>query len=291
MPSVLGRTLEPALTDLLSSFELGVGPDGALLAPAVARNLPKTFGGLVLAQAVCAAGLAADSRRRLHSLHAYFVRAGDPELPLLLRAQTLRRGASFTTYEVTAEQSGRRVFVMLASLHAAESGLEYDVIPTRLDPASTGSPIDAWSPAPDVRLPEWWTTQGPVDVLFASRPVGLVGGPPGEAQLRLWLRPADRRPLSATQTQALVAYASDLSLLDVALQPFGRSWFAASPVAGASLDHALWFHRPFEWTDWISYDISSSVSTEGRALVRGEMRDPQGRLVATAVQEGLLRDT
>ena len=279
----------PALSELLEALELRPLEDDTLVGPVLARNLPKTFGGLILAQAVCAAAGTIDSVRRLHSFHAYFLKAGDPTSPLRFRVQAVREGSAFTTQEVSGEQAGRRVFAMMASFHVAEGGFEHELrMDDRPSPAES-SPITGWEPHAGVQLPEWWTTDGPIDVRFESRPVGLVGGRASPPQLRLWLRPADRRCLDPAQTQALLAFASDLSLLDVALQPLGRSWFAADAIRGASLDHAMWLHRSLTWSDWVRYDISSSISAEGRALVRGEMRTVDGRLIATVVQEGLLR--
>lgn len=279
----------PALSELLEVLELEQSSDGTYSGLALGRNLPKTFGGLILAQAVCAADHATEPGRRMHSFHAYFLTAGDPLIPLQFLAQTTRQGGSFSTLEVTARQGGRLVLSMMASFHVAETGFEHEAKCLERSSVTDSSPIGAWAPEAGVRLPVWWTTDGPVEVRFESRPVGLVGGPPSAPDLRIWLRPADQRSLSPLQSQALLAFASDLSLLDVALQPLGRSWFSSAPVRGASLDHAMWLHRSFDWTDWVCFDVSSSISTEGRALVQGEVRTADGHLVATVVQEGLLR--
>ena len=253
---------------------------------------PRVFGGQVLAQALVAAGRTVEGERRCHSLHAYFILPGDVEAPIIYDVETLRDGRSFNTRRVTAIQHGRPIFNASLSFHRDESGLEHQAEPARDVPAP-----DALTPERDLalgiadRLPEPLKT-----VLTRERPIDFRPVDPADP-----LRPAPRDAISATWLradgtlpddplvhQAILAYASDWGLLSTALLPHGRSVFGGT-IQAASLDHAIWFHRPFRADDWLLYAMDAPTAAGARGFARGAVTDTDGVLVASTAQEGLIR--
>lgn len=246
---------------------------------------PRVFGGHVIAQALRAAGNTVAPDRPVHSLHAYFTLAGDPRVPIVYQVQRTRDGRSFTTRHVSAVQDGDIIFSMSASFHRPESGPEHQI--TSLTGVVPGHD-ETGHPEGDL------THAFPVEVRI-TRPVGSVDGwEPGSGDSREprrqgWYRADGRLPDDDPVTHACaLAYMSDLGLLGAALPPSGLSW-TRGEIMTASLDHAMWFHRPFRADEWVFYDNESPTASAGRALVRGEMYDRSGALVASVVQEGLLR--
>ncbi len=282
--------LNPELTHLMDGLCLRRISESEFMAPVISRNLPKTFGGQVVAQCLASVQAVTLPDRRLHSLHSHFLRAGNPTQPMVIRVQDTRQGGQFTFLDVTASQGEETIYRMMATAHAAppEDAFDHDEPHDAEGALETARSVEEWVPVDSVTVPQWWSSAGPLTFRFEQRPIGLVGGDAAPADLRAWIRPADGRSLSVDESAALLAYASDLSLLDVAMHPFGQSWYSEPDVFGASLDHSMWLHRPYVWADWLRYELHSPVVAKGRAFVRGELRTREGALVASVAQEGLI---
>jgi len=255
-----------------------------------ARRLPRLFGGQAVAQALMASGRTVPDGRAAHSLHAYFLRAGDPSKPLELTVRRIRDGRAFSVRHVRAVQNGRDVLELMCSFHAAELGPrhQYGASPPQPGPDDVPS-LEHWlNPHRDV-LPDWWALPHPFELRFFEEPTGLTRGRVREPVQRFWMRSAGRIPDEPLLHACLIAYASDLTLLDPAIFPTGRSWYA-DPVIGASLDHALWFHEIPRVDSWLLCEQRSPVGAGGRAFTHFSMTDQLGRLVVTGAQEGLIRE-
>ncbi len=235
---------------------------------------PAVFGGQVLGQALMAAARTVESHAA-HSLHGYFLRAGDKKAPIVYDVDRIRDGGSFTTRRVVGIQHGEPIFMMSASFQRREAGVEHQCAMPAV-------------PAPDTLHEQ--TRQPlslPIDFRFADGrpPLGTATWAP---QGRTWLRTVDRLPDDPLLHQAMLAYASDYSLLGVAMQPHGLD-FRKPGVQGVSLDHAMWFHRDFRIDDWLLYDTDSPSAAGARGFCRGSLYSEDGRLVASVAQEGLVR--
>ena len=253
------------------------------------EQVQRVFGGQVAGQALVAAGRTVPADRPVHSLHAYFIRPGDPAVPLVYTVDRVRDGRSFTTRRVSAIQHGRPIFTLSASFHRAEPG------PAHSDPMPEVPPPDEIPKTVD-RLEKLF---GTLPAQFRETPIDLrsVGPLTFEAErdpsLRttrnlVWLRVDGELPDDPLLHVCLMTYASDLTLLDSVLLGHGLSW-ADGKTSGASLDHAMWFHRPFRADRWLLYAQESPVAAGGRGLARGEVFTADGDLVVSVVQEGLIR--
>ena len=250
----------------------------------------RVFGGQVLGQALVAGGRTVPAERTAHSLHAYFVRPGDPAAPILYQVDRTRDGRSFTTRRVIAVQRGQAIFQLEASFHRAEAGPEHqDEMPEVPEPESLPTwreriePVLARAPA---EL-GWLLRERPIEArhVIWCDPVDPEKLPP---RLRVWIRAAGRLPDAPLLHQAVLAYASDLTLLDSVALPHAIPW-TDQHWQIASLDHAMWFHRPFRVDDWLLYAQTSPVATGARGLAQGVLFTRDGRLVASVAQEGLVR--
>ncbi len=256
----------------------------------------RVYGGQVLAQALVAAGRTveprdADDRRPAHSLHAYFLLPGDVDAPIVYQVDRARDGGSFTTRRVVAVQHGRPIFVSTVSFHRDEAGLDHASAAPEV-PGPEGLVSEhAMAVAAADRLPP------PLrDVLTAEQPIEYRPVDPSNPlapqvqapEAHLWLRAAGQLPDDPLVHQAVFAYASDHDFLGAAIRPHGRSFMQRS-LQAASLDHAIWFHRPFRADAWLLYRMDSPIAAGGRGFVRGTVFDQDGRLVASTAQEGLLR--
>jgi acyl-CoA thioesterase-2 len=243
----------------------------------------RVFGGQVLAQALVAATRTAPPERHCHSLHAYFLRAGDPAAPILYEVDRSRDGGSFSVRRVVAIQHGEQIFVLAASFQKAESGFEHQAAMPDVPPPE--GLADGMSEGDATLLKGLWRSRP-----FEFRPVqprGL-GDRPARAPLdHIWLRACERLDGPPALHQAFLAFASDMSLLDTALLPHGKGLF--SNVQVASLDHAMWFHRPFRVDDWLLYAQDSPAAHGARGFSRGMIFARDGTLVASVAQEGLIR--
>jgi acyl-CoA thioesterase II len=253
-------------------------------------GLARTFGGLTAAQALVAATRTVPADRPIHSLHSYFLRPGDPSLPTVFLVERIRDGGTFSTRRVHGVQHGQAIYSFAASFQRAEPGFDHqDPMPDVPDPESLPTFLEALAGYAE-RLPVSASLVGTVDLRaidphpFAQRDVG----PRDVARHRVWMRAAGRLPDDAVLHTAMVAYMSDVTLLHPVLVRHGVS-FALDPIMGASLDHAVWFHRPLRADEWLLYDAESPSATGARGLALGRLFAADGRLVASVVQEGLVR--
>ncbi|MEQ1440580.1 acyl-CoA thioesterase II [Fontimonas sp. SYSU GA230001] len=253
------------------------------------------FGGQVIGQALVAAGRTTDGDPP-HSLHAYFLRPGDMTLPIVYEVDRVRDGRTFTTRRVQAIQSGHPILTMIVSFQRTEAGLEHQAtmpdvpLPDRLE--SSRDLNDAWlHSVPDVsdRVFHALTRELAIEFKPVS-PWNPLKPDVRPAQQHIWFRAAGKLPDDAMLHRCVLAYASDFNLLSTALRPHARSWFADNMVV-ASIDHALWFHRDVRVDDWLLYSMDSPTAQGARGLSRGQIFDRSGRLVASVVQESLMRDT
>ncbi len=250
----------------------------------------RVFGGQVIGQALTAAARTVEGRIA-HSLHAYFIRPGDPKIPILYEVARIRDGHSFTTRRVDAIQHGRAIFSMEASFQVEEAGLDHQIaMPDVPPPEELPSESDISSlyleGAPE-QVRRYWERERPIEL----RPVDLrhfLGREALEPAQYVWIRTTGRLPDDPEIHRCVLAYASDMTLLDTALFPHGRMVFDPD-LQAASLDHAMWFHRPFRADDWLLYAEDSPSASGGRGFNRGNLFSRDGRLVASVAQEGLIR--
>jgi acyl-CoA thioesterase II len=251
----------------------------------------RVFGGQVIGQALVAAYRTIEDRAA-HSLHAYFLRAGDPKVPIIYEVDRIRDGNSFSTRRVVAIQHGQAIFSMAASFHRHEEGLIHQAkMPDVPQPEALPSEAELKEHLVG-RLPEplkaYWQHERPIEI----RPVDLSRyTSPGKrtASQQVWIKATGELGDNLACNQCVLAYASDFTLLDTALIAHGRFVFDPSLML-ASLDHAIWFHRPFRIDDWLLYSQDSPSSAGARAFCRGTLFTRSGELVASTAQEGLVRE-
>lgn len=284
---MMGTMSQDAVDDLVQLLDLepievnifrGLSPD---------EDRQRVFGGQVAGQALVAAARTVEPGRSVHSLHAYFLRPGDPTVPILYEVDRIRDGRSFTTRRVVAIQHGKAIFNLQSSFQVPEDGLEHQ------DPMPEAPPPDD--------LPDFKERMGPFAATlgdFYDRPRAIDTRhvdwtPPDRDEplpphQRVWLRADGRLPDDPVLHACVLTYASDMTLLDTALLPHGGSWHHPS-LFMASLDHAMWFHRPFRADEWLLYSQDTPSASAGRGLGRGRIFTSAGSLAVTVVQEGLIR--
>jgi acyl-CoA thioesterase II len=251
------------------------------------------YGGQALGQALSAAIETVTADRRVHSLHAYFLRPGDVSRPIVYEVERIRDGRSFTTRRVVADQGGPAIFAMSCSFQVDEPGFEHQA-PMPPAPAPETLPTEQQRRAP-------FLTSAPEAVRalllgerpFEARTADQTGDDPfapapGEPRRLTWLRAVDTLPDDLALHACLLAYVSDYQFATTALAPHGASWLSPS-LQLASIDHVMWFHRAFRCDDWLLHAIDSPTAQAARGLVRGSIFDRAGRLVASTAQEGLIR--
>lgn len=250
----------------------------------------RVFGGQVAGQALVAAGRTVEERT-VHSLHAYFLRPGDPSIPILYQVDRIRDGRSFTTRRVVAIQHGNPIFNLSASFQRPESGLEHQIpMPEAPDPESLPSfkertePLLATAP-PELR--RWLMRERPIDVRHVN-PVDHMHPEKRPPRQLVWIRADGTLPDSPLLHACVVAYASDMTLMDTATLPHAISWWD-NRFQMASLDHAMWFHRPFRADEWLLYAEESPTASGGRGFTTGTLFRRDGTLVVSVAQEGLIR--
>jgi acyl-CoA thioesterase-2 len=253
----------------------------------------RVFGGQVIGQALVAACRTVEdvTARPPHSLHAYFLLGGDPKVPIIYEVDRIRDGKSFTTRNVKAIQHGRAIFSMSVSFHVAEPGLAHQVkMPDVPKPDALPSEAEIKErilPLMPEPVRRYYERERPIEL----RPVEYsryLGEKSEDGRFNVWIRATGRLPDEPAIHQCVLAYASDMMLLDAALIPHGRSVFSEDIMA-ASLDHALWFHRPFRADEWLLYAQDSPSLADSRGFSRGLIFASDGTLVASVAQEGLLR--
>ncbi|MBY6362023.1 acyl-CoA thioesterase [Rhodococcoides corynebacterioides] len=246
----------------------------------IPSELQRTFGGQVAGQALVSAVKTVDAAFRVHSLHGYFLRPGNPNEPTVFTVDRIRDGRSFTTRRVTGIQDGKAIFTMSASFHVEDEGIEHqDRMPTVVGPEELPDLADDESSARKLFFREWsrWDVRlVPSEKL--SRTASLA------AQQQVWIRYRDPLPDDQVFHVCALAYMSDMTLLGSAKVPHEDV-----ATQTASLDHALWFLRPFRADEWLLYDQTSPSAGLGRALTQGRIYDREGRMVAAVTQEGLMR--
>jgi len=280
-----------ALAELLALLDLEQLEDNLYRGNSPKEGWQRVYGGQVLGQALVAGVRTIAEPRPVHSLHAYFLLPGDPTIPIIYEVERTRDGGSFSTRRIKAIQHGRTMFAMSASFHKSEEGYEHQAaMPQVPPPEDLPSAATLMSKLLD-RLPEsmrsYWQRERPFDM----RPVDISRYLTREKTTpvqHVWIRASGRLPDDLSLHQCLLAYASDFTLLDTALIAHGKLLFDRD-IQLASLDHALWFHRPFRADDWLLYTQDSPNANGARGLCRGSVYTRDGHLVATVAQEGLIR--
>jgi len=296
--------LEPA-----SSAHITVGATGVTSAAVnlgesdadlfVGRSQPmphgRVFGGQVLAQSVIAAGRtvedladAADHPRRIHSLHGYFLRPGDSNRPLSFVVERLRDGHSFSARQVHAIQDGRPILSMIASFQTDAGGLDHqEPMPVTVDPTSLNTVAEDFAGIADPAA-SFGAQAKAIDLRHVEGAIYFRPAPERAAQQSVWLRAVGQMSDDPLVHAAVLAYCSDYSLLEPVLRHQGLAW-SDSRLRAASLDHAMWFHRPGRADDWTLYTQSSPSASGGRGFGTGRMFNKDGILIASVAQEGMLR--
>ena len=251
----------------------------------------RVYGGQVIGQALVAASRTVSTDRSAHSLHGYFLRAGDTDIPILYKVDRIRDGKSFTTRRVVAVQRGQAIFTMSISFQVDEGGLNH-----QFDMPDVPGPDDLQTEDEIRRVQSKnWPKEFQDSFSGSSaiqvkpiEPMDLLNPKPAEPVQRCWMRCGDKLPDDPRIHQCVLAYLSDWSLLDTATRPHAVS-FMQDNVQVASLDHAMWFHRPFRADEWLLYDQDSPSASGARGFNRGLIYNQSGELVASTTQEGLVR--
>jgi len=250
----------------------------------------RVFGGQVAGQALVAAGRTVDADRAVHSLHSYFIRPGDPKVPIVYTVERARDGRSFSIRRVTAIQHGEPIFVLAASFQLRQGGIDHqapmpdvplpDELPTLEERYAGYDEVAAWFE----RVPR------PFELRYVDDPpwVQRSHGPRGDRPHRIWLRADGRLPDDPLIHVCALTFASDLTLVETVLVHHGLA-IGLDPVVTASLDHAMWFHRPFRADEWFLYDMASPSASGGRGLAMGKIFSLDGRHIVSVVQEAMLR--
>ncbi|WP_369061522.1 acyl-CoA thioesterase II [Caulobacter sp. 73W] len=259
----------------------GVSPDD---------GFPRIFGGLVIAQALLAA-YETVPERICHSLHAYFIRPGDVKIPVVYEVDFARDGGSFTTRRVTAIQNGEQIFNLAASFQSIEDGYEHQFdMPEAPEPLTVPTELDRLLTLGD-KAPRGLIRQfekpRPIDVRWPD-PQSLLDPQKMSPLKDVWMRAKAPIGDDIRMQHAALAYASDMAFMETAMRPHALIW-STPGLQAASLDHAMWFHRPFDFNEWVLFSQDSPSASQGRGLVRGQMYAKDGTLVASVAQECLMR--
>lgn len=250
----------------------------------------RVFGGQVIGQSLVAASRTVEDRM-VHSLHGYFMRPGDPDVPIVYEVDRYRDGGSFTTRGVIAIQHGKPIFTMSASFHTVEEGFDHQIdmeeVPAPEVLPSEKELVARFGDAIPDNIRKYWERERPIEL----RPVTLrnyLEPVAGEPKQQVWIRATGALPDDHALHQCVLAYASDMTLLDTALIAHGRTLFDRD-LQLASLDHALWFHRTFRADEWLLYSQDSPSASNALGFTRGSIFTREGVLVASVAQEGLIR--
>lgn len=286
----MSETTRQALAEVLDLLALEQIEEDMFRGLSPKARTQRVFGGQVLGQALAAAIRTVEPSRLCHSLHAYFLRPGDPRVPILYQVDRSRDGRSFSTRRVVAVQHGKQIFNLAASFQLPEPGFDHQFEMPKVPPpeelVDAATALAGRAHEFPEAMREWILRPRP----FEARAAILDG--PGDRPPRapfdnVWFRPAGPVPDDIRQRQILLAYVSDMTLLDTSLLPHGKSFLSA--VQMASLDHAMWFHRDAELDDWLLYAQDSPSASGARGFNRGLIFTRDGRLVASVAQEGLIR--
>ncbi len=283
--------MDAKLAELVRLLELEQLEDNIFRGESRDIGSSQVYGGQVLGQALRAAYRTVEPARLAHSLHAYFLRRGDFNAPIVYFVDRSRDGHSFSSRRVTAIQHGEQIFHLSASFQIEERGLEHQLDmpavppPEQLPEGNVLPPqVQALLPA-RMRISDNWRRPFEFRLIDAEQ---LASGGPAPAQQRLWLRAVDRLPDDPTLHHALLAYVSDFHLLSTATAPHAAAYLSGH-LQRASIDHAMWFHRRLRIDEWLLYSIDSPAAAGGRGFARGSIYSRDGRLGISTAQEGLLR--
>ena len=284
--------MSQALNNLLTLLNLEKIEEGLFRGQSEDLGLRQVFGGQVVGQALYAAKETVPADRLVHSFHSYFLRPGDSAKPIVYDVEVLRDGQSFSARRVAAIQHGKPIFYMTASFQAPEPGYEH-----QKQMPSAPSPDDLKSETEIARalahlLPPHVKEKFLCDKPLEIRPVEFhnpMKGHTAEPARQVWIRANGSVPADLRVHQYLLGYASDFNFLPVALQPHGVG-FLEKGMQVATIDHSMWFHRPFDMNEWLLYSVESTSASSARGFVRGEFYTQDGVLVASTVQEGVMRN-
>ncbi|MGW0705205.1 acyl-CoA thioesterase [Streptomyces sp. NPDC002643] len=280
------------LQDLLDLLDLEQIEENIFRGRSRPAIVPRVFGGQVAAQALVAAGRTVPADRLPHSLHAYFLRIGDPGAPIVYTVDRMNDGRSFTARRVVAVQHGQPIFALSASFQRLEEGLEHQApMPPAPDPETlppAEERLASYDLAPAV-VKKMLESRAAVDLRYVDDPPYGRYGEPREPHSQVWFRANGKLDDDPLLHVVLATYVSDMTLLDSILLAHGRGGWAVGDVVGASLDHAMWFHRPFRADEWLLYDQESPSASAGRGLGQGRIYTRDGKLAISVIQEGVVR--
>ena len=278
------------LLDVLDLREQGLDDAGQDLFVGDSQPQPhgRVYGGQVLGQTLVAAGRTVPDDRPVHSMHGYFLRPGDSTEPITFAVERLRDGRSFTARRVHALQHGRPILSMIASFQDDAPGLDHaDEMPDVPGPDELPTTFDLLGHI-DHPVARYWSRYRPIDVRHVQTPIYLAADPDPAARQAVWMRTVGELPDDPLLHRAVLGYASDYTLLESVLRRHGITW-ATPGFKAASLDHAMWWHRPARADEWLLYVQSSPSASGARGLGIGRMFSADGKLVASVAQEGMLR--
>lgn len=283
--------MSQVLDDLLNLLELETIEEGLYRGQSQDLGFAALFGGQVMGQALSAAKETLPEDRGVHSFHSYFLRPGDAHKPIVYDVENIRDGKSFSTRRVQAIQYGKPIFYMTASFQGEEPGLEHqETMPDVPGPEGLISDLDVHREHAEL-IPEAlrtkFTSDKPILMRFVTQ-YNPFNPQVEEPKRYVWIKANGAMPDDHRIHKYLLAYASDFNFLPTALQPHGLS-FAHPKMQMATIDHAMWFHRDFRMDDWLLYAIDSPSASNARGLVRGQVFNRAGKLVASTIQEGLIR--
>jgi acyl-CoA thioesterase II len=284
-----GPVGQPAVDGLVALLDLepieeniyrGVSPD---------ERWQRVFGGQVAGQALVAAGRTVASDRHVHSLHSYFIRPGDPTIPIVYEVDRTRDGRSFSTRRVVAVQRGKTIFTLSASFQLDQAGVDHQSVPPDAPPPESLPTFDEQL-ASSAQAQEFYAGRSrPIDLRYVDPPPWeRHAHGPREHDSRVWMRADGRLPDDPLLHVCVLTFASDMTLLDAVLARQGLA-HSTDDISMASLDHAMWFERPFRADEWLLYAMNSPSASGGRGLASGRFFTADGRQVCSVVQEGMVR--
>jgi acyl-CoA thioesterase II len=288
----INKTSMTAITqELVSLLELERLEDNLFRGPSRDIGTSRVYGGQVLGQAIKAAQYTVDDNRNIHSLHAYFLREGDHNFPIIYEVERNRDGRSFSARRVVAIQHGRPIFTLSASFQVDEDGLDYGIsMPVVPGPDELASVREYETRHMD-ELPEKFQRMLSLSAPFDLKPVEFDEHLDADAQIpcrHFWIKTVDELPTEPPLHRSVLAYVSDYGLLTTSLVPHGLHIHDSSLIM-ASIDHAMWFHRPFRMDEWLLYSCEAISTSNSRGLAKGYFFQQDGSLIASTTQEGLVR--
>ena len=282
--------MSQAVADLLALLDLEPLEVNLFRGRSPQSGWQRVFGGQVIGQALVAACRTVEDRQP-HSLHGYFLLAGDPTVPIIYEVDRIRDGRSFATRRAVAIQHGRPIFALTASFQVDEPGFNHAMsMPDVPPPEGLPEIAEVMSAIPSMPqlVRAWYERERPIEIRPVNMGRRFSSADAGETGFQVWIRTTGPLPDDPAIHRCVLAYASDLTLLDTSLVPHGRSVLEEA-IQAASLDHALWFHRPFRADEWLLYAQDTPSASGARGFARGLVYDRAGRLVASVAQEGLVR--